>query len=163
MSGDSDIFIIIWIYYYCGTSILYESIPLCIIFYITIVKWNKVNDSLPTTYIVTWTSERDHIVKSPGLVGLTSYAITGLTLDAVYTITVVAHNSCGAGPKYKTTISLSASTNPNGVITTAITSSSTSTNTNIVMYPTSAVNPAATSTTDEISKISSNSICYIEY
>ena len=126
-----------------------------------VVKWNEVDDSLPTTYVVTLTSEKDHIVKSPGLVGLTSYAITGLTLDAVYTITVTAHNSCGAGPKYKTSISLSASTNPKLVITTAITSSSTSTNTNIVMYPTSAVNPAATSTTDETSKISS--ICYIEY
>ena len=136
-----------------------------------VVQWDEVDDSLPTTYVVTWTSERDHTGQSPGLVDITSYNITGLTLDTVYTITVIAHNKCGTGPEYKTSISLSASINPNTDITTAITSSSnsaissssTSTITNIVMYPTSTVIPAATSITDETSKISNNSISYIEY
>ena len=58
------------------------------------------------TYVVTWTSENDHIEQSPGLVDFTSYAITGLTLDTVYTITVSAANICGTGPEYRTSVSL---------------------------------------------------------
>ena len=140
-----------------------------------VVQWDKVDDSLPTTYTVTWTSERDHTRDSRGLIGLTSYTITGLTLDIVYTITVTATNICGTGPEYRSSISLSASTNPNTVIITAINSASTSITTsfststitssststhiaNVVMYPSSTVHPAGTTTPDETSKTSSNSI-----
>ena len=51
----------------------------------------------------------------------TSYTITGLTLDTVYTIIVTACNMCGCGPVFITSVSLStvtASTNP--VIITSI-------------------------------------------
>ena len=136
-----------------------------------VVQWDEVDDSLPTTYLVTWTSENDRTEESSGLVDFTSYTISGLTLDTVYIITVAAHNDCGTGPEYKTSISLSANTNPNTVIITAITisgtfaitSSSTSTIANIVMYPSSTVHPADTTTPDETSKISGNSIYYTEY
>ena len=75
-----------------------------------VVQWDKVDDSLPTTFIVTWTSERDHIERSRGLVGLTSYNITGLTIDTVYNITVTATNICGTGPEYRTIVSLTLDT-----------------------------------------------------
>ena len=70
------------------------------------VEWDKVDDSLTTTYIVTWASERDHIVHHVALIEQSSYTITGLTLDTVYTITVTAANTCGQGPEYRTTILL---------------------------------------------------------
>ena len=71
-----------------------------------VVQWDEVDDSFSTTYVITWTSERDHIKRSASLVGLTSYTITGLTLDTVYTLTVTAYNVCGTGPEYRTNISL---------------------------------------------------------
>ena len=71
-----------------------------------VVQWDEVDDSLPTTYTVTWTSERDHILHHVALIEESSYTITGLTLDTVYTITVTAHNKCDQGPEYKTSVSL---------------------------------------------------------
>ena len=71
-----------------------------------VVQWDKVDDSLTTTYIVTWTSERDHITHPVTLTEQSSYTITGLTLDTVYTITVTAANECGQGPEYRTSVSL---------------------------------------------------------
>ena len=70
------------------------------------MQWDEVDDSLTTTYIVTWTSERDHIVHHVTLIEESSYTITGLTLDTVYTITVTASNICGQGPEYRTNVSL---------------------------------------------------------
>ena len=103
-----------------------------------VVQWDEVDDSLTTTaYIVTWTSERDHIKSSPGLVGITSYTITGLTLDTVYTITVTATNRCGQGPEYTTSVSLTADT-------ISITSSPTTTTT--VMGPSTIITNSVTST-----------------
>ena len=55
-----------------------------------VVQWDEVDDSLTTTYIVTWASERDHITHPVILIEQSSYTITGLTLDTVYTITVTA-------------------------------------------------------------------------
>ena len=75
-----------------------------------IVQWDEVDDSLPTTYVVTCTSERDHIAQSIGVVEQSSYTITGLTLDTVYTITVTAANMCGTGPEYRTSVSLTSDT-----------------------------------------------------
>ena len=72
-----------------------------------VVQWDELDDSLPTTYIVTWTSERDHIVPVTNLIEQSSYTITGLTLDTVYTITVTADNRCGTGPEYLTSVSFS--------------------------------------------------------
>ena len=71
-----------------------------------VVQWDEVDDSLTTTYIVTWSSERDHITHPVILTEQLSYTITGLTLDTVYTITVTASNRCGQGPEYRTTASL---------------------------------------------------------
>ena len=69
-----------------------------------VIQWDEVDDSLTTTYIVTWTSERDH-VKVINLIEQSSYTITGLTLDTVYTISVIATNMCGTGPEYRTSVS----------------------------------------------------------
>ena len=71
-----------------------------------VVKWDEVDDSLPTTYIVTWISATIH-VESVTLIEQSPYTITGLTLDTVYTVTVTASNRCGTGPKYSTSISFS--------------------------------------------------------
>ena len=71
-----------------------------------VVQWDIVDDFLITAYIVTWTSERDHILHHVALTEYSSYTITGLTLDTVYTITVTASNRCGQGPEYKTSASL---------------------------------------------------------
>ena len=88
-----------------------------------VVQWDAVDDFLPTSYTVTWTSERDDIQVAT-LIEQTSYTITGLTLDTVYTITVTAGNMCGNGPKVMNSILIStdstsnvtASTNPMDVV-----------------------------------------------
>ena len=104
-----------------------------------VVQWDEVDDSLTTTtYTVTWTSERDRIKSSPGIVGFTSYTITGLTLDTVYTITVTATNICGTGPEYRTSVSLTADT-------ISITSSPTTTTTT-VMGPSTIITNSVTNT-----------------
>ena len=71
-----------------------------------VVQWDEVDDSLTTTYIVAWISERDHITHHVTLTEQSSYTITGLTLDTVYTIIVTAANRCGQGPEYRTSASL---------------------------------------------------------
>ena len=58
---------------------------------------------LATNYTVTWTSETDRTQLMANTTG-TSYTITGLTLDTVYTITVAAANTCGQGPEFNTSI-----------------------------------------------------------
>ena len=75
-----------------------------------VVQWDAVDDSLTTTYTVTWHNESGHIIQAPALREQTSYTITGLTLDTVYTISVTAANSCGGGPEFITSISFSADT-----------------------------------------------------
>ena len=87
-----------------------------------VVKWDKVDDPLPTTYTVTWTSESDHIAHPATLMERSSYTITGVTLDTVYTITVIAANRCGSGPEYSTSVLLTTNTTSNNTfIITAIT------------------------------------------
>ena len=66
-----------------------------------------MDDSLPTTYIVTWISEAI-LIQSAALIEQTSYTITGLN-DTVYTITVTAGNRCGTGPEFSNSVSLSTS------------------------------------------------------
>ena len=75
-----------------------------------VVQWDEVDDSLPTTYVLSWASERDHIVHPVTLIEQSSFTITGLTLDTVYTITVTASNRCGSGPEYRSIISLTSGT-----------------------------------------------------
>ena len=43
-------------------------------------------------------------MQSYTLIEQSSYTITGLTLDRVYTITVTAANRCGIGPEYRTSV-----------------------------------------------------------
>ena len=70
------------------------------------VQWDVVDDSLVTNYTVTWTNETDR-TQVATLIEQTSYTITGLTLDTVYTITVTAVNRCGQGPEFSTNIAFS--------------------------------------------------------
>ena len=61
-----------------------------------VVQWDAVDDIFPVTYNVTWYNES-------GIIGMdtvngTSYTVTGLTNNTSYNITVVAINTCGAGP-----------------------------------------------------------------
>ena len=74
-----------------------------------VVQWVVVDDSLPTDYTVTWTSENTPI-QSVTQLEQSSYTITGLTLDTVYNISVVAANKCGQGPEYMTNVSFSTGT-----------------------------------------------------
>ena len=72
-----------------------------------VVQWDEVDDSLTTTYTVTWTSERDlNDIQRKTVEEQSSYTVTGLTLDTVYTITVDSSNMCGGGPGYSTSVSL---------------------------------------------------------
>ena len=74
-----------------------------------VVQWDAVDDFLYTTYAITWSDERAlHEVDTVDV--QTSYAITGLILDTVYTITVTAANRCGGGPEFSTSVSLSTGT-----------------------------------------------------
>ena len=68
------------------------------------VLWAAVDDFLNVTCTVNWTSDGID-VQTATLINQTSYTITGLTLDTVYTITVRAANMCGQGPEYSTTVS----------------------------------------------------------
>ena len=76
-----------------------------------VVQWDAVDDSLITTYTVTWTRAGGRLQEvTVTLTEQTSYTITGLTLDTVYTITVTAANDCGNGPEFSTTVSFLAGT-----------------------------------------------------
>ena len=117
-----------------------------------VVQWDEVDDFLTTTFIVTWTSERDHIVNHVTLTEQSSYTITGLTLDTVYTITVTASNTCGGGPEYGTSVSLTTGA------TSTIFATSTNTMTSMAIATSAtitAVNPSTTTivTADAASSI----------
>ena len=64
-----------------------------------------MDDSLPTNFTITWTSNETNYTQQRILTNQSSYTITGLTLNAVYTITVTATNRCGTGPEYTTSVS----------------------------------------------------------
>ena len=89
-----------------------------------VVQWDAVDDSLITTYTVIWTREISQNLQSVTLIEQSSYTITGLTLDTVYTITVTAANRCGAGPEFITGVSLSTdTTSTTSIISPTITAS----------------------------------------
>ena len=122
-----------------------------------IVQWDAVD---AITYTVTWTDDRD-LDEVDTVDEQTSYTITGLTLDTVYTITVTAANECGDGLEFKTRITFSSgpefgsslvySVNPTidtTIITVATTTTaravttttiSTTTTNNVVTTPSSSV------------------------
>ena len=121
------------------------------------IQWDEVDDLLTTTYLVTWTSERDHIAHPVTLIEQSSYTITGVTLDTVYTITVTAANKCGQGPEYRTNVSLTIDDTPtmNPTVTAGITHI-----TLISIYygtTTAIVNFSASTTTTSIINLSTTS------
>ena len=69
------------------------------------LQWDKVDDSLHTTYTILW-GDQVATVEDPQ----TSYTITGLTLGTVYTIIVTHANRCGDGPEFMTSITFPAGT-----------------------------------------------------
>ena len=83
-----------------------------------VVQWDEVDDTLTTTYTVTWTSDGTNSIQSATLIEQSSYTITGLTLDTVYTITVTAANRCGAGQDYRTSISVTTDATINSITPT---------------------------------------------
>ena len=112
------------------------------------VQWDEVDASLTTTYIVTWSSERDHITHPVTLTEQSSYTITGLTLDTVYTITVTAANRCGTGPEYSTSVSLTTDASTN-TLTMLVASPSSITASIVQHVPTASIivmNPNTTTT-----------------
>ena len=114
-----------------------------------VVQWDTVNDFLNTTYAVFWTSGSDNS-EAVTLPEQTSYTITGLTLDTVYTITIIPSNVCGQGPKFSTSISLptsliSPSTNLMTIIST-IDSNVASTTTSMIYTTMTAVVSTANNT-----------------
>ena len=68
------------------------------------VQWSAVDDGIVTSYAITWIRAGGSI-QSDQIIEQTSYTITGLTLDTVYTITVTAANKCGQGPEFSTSVS----------------------------------------------------------
>ena len=76
-----------------------------------VVQWDTVDDFLPTAYTITWINDRDIINKVDTVdEPETSYTITGLIIDTVYTITVTAANRCGDGPEFRNRVSISTGT-----------------------------------------------------
>ena len=92
-----------------------------------VVQWDEVDDSLPTTYTVIWTSERDlNDIQIKTVEEQSLYTIVGLTLDTAYTVTVTATNICGTGPEYSIRVSLITDTTFSSTYTiTAITNTTT--------------------------------------
>ena len=63
-----------------------------------------MDDFLQTTFTIFWTNGRD-LFEDATVEEQTSYTITGLIPDTVYSITVTAINNCGRGPEFRTSIS----------------------------------------------------------
>ena len=118
-----------------------------------VIQWDKVDDSLPTNYTVTWTWTSNRTNST--VTEQSSYTITGLTLDTVYTITVTASNRCGQGPEYRTSVLLIAdSTSITSSITltaTAGTTFVTTTNAITINITTTTATTTASTTTAIIS------------
>ena len=68
-----------------------------------VVQWDVDDPLLTTYYTIFWTNGRD-LFEVATVDEQTSYIITGLTLDTVYTITVTAVNMCGSGPEFRTSV-----------------------------------------------------------
>ena len=70
-----------------------------------VVQWDAVDDLLPTNFVVTLIGDETYSIQSPTLIEQSSYTITGLTIDTVYTITVTASNTCGTGQEHRANVS----------------------------------------------------------
>ena len=69
-----------------------------------VVQWDAVEDFIDTTYTLLWSDRTDPTQGVVPLTEQTSYTITGLTFDTVYTISILAANMCGNGPEFTTSI-----------------------------------------------------------
>ena len=108
-----------------------------------VVQWDAVDDSLHTTYTVHWSDEEDDVAT---VEEQTSYTITGLILDTVYTIRVGAANMCGGGPEFRTRVVLSTDATSTTISPTN-TASTTSMTITSTPNPSSASNPSTTTMT----------------
>ena len=70
-----------------------------------IVQWDAADVSLPTTYTVNWTSITTPM-QSAIVTDQSSYTITGLTLDTVYTVIVLATDRCGTSPESTASVTI---------------------------------------------------------
>ena len=117
-----------------------------------VVQWNKIEDSRITSYLVAWFSSSVQLVTKRLSSDQASYAITGLTLNTVYTIHAFAQNNCGSGPKFTTSIILSTTTTSTSSISPIVTTSTNpmatmSANATIMNPSTNSANSIYTSTT----------------
>ena len=108
-----------------------------------VVQWDAVEDFIDTIYTLVWSSESNSIPKVVHLTEPTSYTITGLTLDTVYTIAISAGNMCGQGPEYTTSILFAAGN----------TSTISSISPTVAMTTTTSTTDVATTITDVVSSI----------
>ena len=92
-----------------------------------VVQWDAMEDFIETIYTIRWDNRTNYTPKVVTVTEQTSYTITGLTLDTVYTITVSAGNNCGNGPEFITSILLAAdNTSTISSITPTVTTSTNS-------------------------------------
>jgi len=117
-----------------------------------VVQWNAVGDISDTVYIVYWSSGT---IQGSIVTRMTSYTITGLTVDTTYTITVTANNKCGNGPEFTTSVLFFPDTTSTTTIISPSKSSSTATTT-----ITSIVVSNISSPVDVASKFSGSSVTY---
>ena len=91
--------------YFTGPSALTVNITKDIENLSLVVQWDEVEDFIDTTYTLVWANNKtNHISETVAVREKTSYTITGLTLDTVYTIVISAANGCGQGPEFTTSI-----------------------------------------------------------
>ena len=127
-----------------------------------VIQWDAVDDSLTTTYTITWSRAGGSSKNVSTITEPTSYTITGLTLDTVYIITVTAANTCDSGPEFSTSILLSTvTTSTTSSISPTVTASANGTDSMriSVANPSSTIvittiNPMAISTTSSTTTIS---------
>ena len=120
-----------------------------------VVWWDAVDDFLHTTYTIFWTNGRD-LFDIATLNEQTSYTITGLTLDTVYTITVSAANMCGGGPEFRASVSFSIDTTSSTIST--ISPTTTTVNPTTTMSITTMVNGNADISVDTSMTATTSSI-----
>ena len=108
-----------------------------------VLQWDAADDFLITTYVITWKSNATDI-KSVAVIEWTSYIITGLTLDTVYTLTVIAYNKCGERTDYTNKVSLYADTTST---TSSISPTVTASTNSMAVMSTTNYGIAATTTT----------------
>jgi len=80
-----------------------------------VVQWNAVDDVIH--YVLTWSGGGFVVTR------LTSYTITGLTVDTTYTITVSSANRCGDGPVFTISILFFPDTTSTTIISPTVTTS----------------------------------------